>query len=353
MPADPIRPSSRRGASGAWNRLKPVREDTLEAYGLPSKGETRLNDFKTQETYYNRILEKYMRFCAQPSTTDALSASFASLRIDTAATSLRPNTTTPAAALPLQTITPNELPRFPTPSPNLLDAFTHSTTPSTRTRGEDSKDKDKDKDKSSDNPLPSILLALRKLREALTATSRTDGFATLVYTFSIRTSILCQDWASYFPSLLYLLRRLHPVTPLSPPVLSEMTSYLLLDLCCRQSDYTAAYSLLHFARLNYAYADRRVEAVLRALVRDDWVTFWRMRKCVDGYQRRIMADAEAGLRTHVLKALGKSYLSVDRGFLERVAERGWDELVSDGVGWELESMGDGRERVVIRRPKGR
>jgi len=39
--SDPIRPSSRRGASGAWNRLKPVREDPLETYGLPSKGETR------------------------------------------------------------------------------------------------------------------------------------------------------------------------------------------------------------------------------------------------------------------------------------------------------------------------
>lgn len=39
--SDPVRPSSRRAASGAWNRLKPVREDVLETYGLPSKGETR------------------------------------------------------------------------------------------------------------------------------------------------------------------------------------------------------------------------------------------------------------------------------------------------------------------------
>jgi len=39
--SDPGRPSSRRAASGAWNRLKPVREDVLETYGLPSKGETR------------------------------------------------------------------------------------------------------------------------------------------------------------------------------------------------------------------------------------------------------------------------------------------------------------------------
>ncbi|KAF3007496.1 hypothetical protein E8E13_005356 [Curvularia kusanoi] len=63
-PSDPNRPSSRRGASGAWNRLKPVREDVLESYGLPSKGETRLNDFRTQETFLNRITERYMKLCA-------------------------------------------------------------------------------------------------------------------------------------------------------------------------------------------------------------------------------------------------------------------------------------------------
>ena len=43
--SDPNRPSSRRAASGAWNRLKPVREDVLESYGLPSKGETRYATF--------------------------------------------------------------------------------------------------------------------------------------------------------------------------------------------------------------------------------------------------------------------------------------------------------------------
>jgi hypothetical protein len=51
--SDPIRPSSRRGASGAWNRLKPVREDPLESYGLPSKGETRYIPYPNQISLSN------------------------------------------------------------------------------------------------------------------------------------------------------------------------------------------------------------------------------------------------------------------------------------------------------------
>lgn len=35
------RSQARRGPSGAWNRLKPVTIDPLDAYGLPSKGDKR------------------------------------------------------------------------------------------------------------------------------------------------------------------------------------------------------------------------------------------------------------------------------------------------------------------------
>ena len=37
----PMRPQPRRGASGPWNRLKPMVIDPLDVYGLPSKGEMR------------------------------------------------------------------------------------------------------------------------------------------------------------------------------------------------------------------------------------------------------------------------------------------------------------------------
>lgn len=92
----------------------------------------------------------------------------------------------------------------------------------------------------------------------------------------------------------------------------------------------------------------RVEQVVRALVSDDWVGFWRVRKAVDGYQRGVMEWADGRVRVHALKCLGKAYMRADRRFVERCAERGWDDLVGDGVGWELDEGGV----VVIRKVKG-
>lgn len=61
-----------------------------------------------------------------------------------------------------------------------------------------------------------------------------------------------------------------------------------------------------------------------------------------------MGFGEQGVRVHALKCLGKGYLSADRRWVERCAEREWEDLVKDGVGWEL-TEGD---RVVIRKVKG-
>ncbi|KAF2280244.1 uncharacterized protein EI97DRAFT_411336 [Westerdykella ornata] len=315
--ADQSRSSSRRGASGAWNRLKPIRDDTLEAYSFPSKGETRLNDFKTQETFYNRIVDRYMKFCASTTTTSDLDACFAALSISS--TSLTPQRAPagpakPASASTSSRTTPSHSPGA-TPSP------------------------------PQKNDLPLILTALRKLREAITATHRQDGFALRAYTFNIHAALLARDWESYLPALHYLLFTIHPRTPLSSPELHEYVGYLILDQACRQGDLMTA----HESRVRYRYRDRRVEAVLRALIRDDWGTFWRMKRAVDGYQRRIMEFAEQRIRVHALKCLGRAYMTADRSYVERVADRKWEDLVEDGVGWEL-AEGD---RVVIRRLKGR
>lgn len=75
---------------------------------------------------------------------------------------------------------------------------------------------------------------------------------------------------------------------------------------------------------------------MRALVADDWVVFWRMRRSVDGYQRAVMEWAEKRVRVHALKCVGKAYMRADKGYVERCADRKWEELVTDGVGWEEE-----------------
>ena len=193
--------------------------------------------------------------------------------------------------------------------------------------------------------LATVLASLRKLREAITASNRSDAFALRAYTFAIHVSILCHDWSSYLPSLLSLLNTIHPRNPLSPSTLHEFVGLVILDQACRQSDYAGART----TKLAYGYKDWRVEKVLKCLVADDYVGFWRVRRSVDGYQRSIMEWADGGVRVHTLKCLGKAYLSADKAFVERVTERRWEELVSEGVGWELSADG---ERVLIKKPKG-
>lgn len=103
-------------------------------------------------------------------------------------------------------------------------------------------------------------------------------------------------------------------------------------------------------RKKYAVRDWKVDRVLEALVRDDWCAFWKVRRIVDGGYRVLMGWAEERMREHVLKVLGRAYLSADRAFVERAADREWSRLVAeDGVGWVLEGSGV----VTIRKMKGR
>ena len=197
--------------------------------------------------------------------------------------------------------------------------------------------------------LGTILMAMRKLRESITATKRTDSFAQRAYIFILHSTLLASAWESYMVTILYLLDNIHPVTPLPVPELHEVLSYHILDLACRQGSLNEAFRQVISARRQHHWADRKVERITMALATDDWVTFWRLRRQVDGYQRAIMSFAEEGMRTHVLKCLGRSYLQADKDYVERSTSSTWDELVANGVGWDLV---DG-EKVIIRKPKAK
>ncbi|KAM0721185.1 hypothetical protein Q7P37_003472 [Cladosporium fusiforme] len=302
------RPQARRGPSGAWNRLKPVTIDPLDAYGLPSKGDKRLYDHKTQEAYYTKIIERYMKFCAASSGGEDLENAFSSLSIASSSAS-----TAPKPNLPLsEPATRPQVPRQPS---------------------------------STDRPndLPNILMAMRRLREGILGSRRRDAFAQRAYMFIAQASILTRQWESYQPALLHLVHDIHAQTPLSPLELRDFVGYMILDLACRQNELVQAYAL----KLKFAHQDRRVAAVLKALVHDDWPRFWRVRRAVDGYQRTLMGFAEERMKMHALKALGRSYLSADKAFVERSADAKWEELIQSGVGWQLQDNGT----VVIRKPK--
>jgi hypothetical protein len=270
---------------------------------LPSP---RLNDFKTQETYYNKIVERYMKFCAAAGGSDELDRHFASLSIQSSP---------PTAPAPLAT-SKHAAPPPPTPLAELQ----------------------------------TIHSAMRKLRESITATARRDVFAQRAYIFIIRAALLTNTPATYHPALLYLLSAIDAATPLPPPERVEFARYRVLDLACRAGDLRAARELALCGFGGCLARDVRVRAVLDALVRDDWVAFWRLRGQVDGYQLRLLGWAEGEMRVHALKCLGKSYFGAQRAYVERVAGMEWERLVAEeGVRWELQEDG----WVVIRRPKGK
>ncbi|POR39014.1 Uncharacterized protein TPAR_00787 [Tolypocladium paradoxum] len=291
-----------RAASGPWGRLRPVEQDALETMGLPSKGDSRLLDLKTQERYYTKIVERYMTFCSDAGRSDELLRRFSSLEIGGEAS----RTSAPAA---------------PAGLPSSVDS------------------------PQCNKALSGIMAALRKLREGIVASQRADDFAAQAYLFCIRLSILVKQPESYHPAILHLLRTIHRQHPLTSVELQEVASYLVLDTACRRRQLADAFAL----RRLYGLRDAKVGAVLAALVHDNCVLFYRVKRGVDGHRARIMEWAEVDMRRHALKCIGKTYMSVDVGFLERLTGSTWDELKrNDGVGWELD-----RARVVIRRPKAR
>lgn len=150
---------------------------------------------------------------------------------------------------------------------------------------------------------------------------------------------------------MHLLFVLHtPQFPLPISELSEMTTYLILDLACRQQEITSAFSMRSISRLHRGYESRIVDEIVGAVVTNNWVAFWRVRRKVDGYVRALMQWTVPSLRRNSLKALGRAYLSCDLEWILQSAagaEMTWEELVEkENIGWILEGA-----KVIIRKPK--
>lgn len=266
----------------------------------------RLLDHKTQERFYTKIVERYLSFCSDVGDRDALLHQFASLAACRADSS-----TSTTAVVTACTTTPAD---FPIPAPQTKD-------------------------------LSTVLMALRKLREGLVASKRVDDFATQAYLFNIRTSILVKHAESYHPAILYLLHTIHPLNSLTTFELREVTGYLVLDAACRRNDLAEAFLLRHRFKLR----DPKIDAILRALVRDDFLGFIRIRRSVDGHKAKFLEFYDEIMRRHTLKCFGRAYLSVDTEYLERATGFTFTQLVEkEGVGWHSDGS-----KVVIRSMKGR
>lgn len=272
---------------------------------------SRLLDHKNQERYYTKIVERYLSFCSDAGDRDALLRQFASLSIAKQRSSSSGTDTSVASTTTASTSTAST---FPFPQANTKD-------------------------------LSAVLMALRKLREGIIASNRIDDFATQAYLFNVRTAVLVKHSESYHPAILHLLRAIHPKNPLTSFELREVTGYLVLDAACRRADLAEAFAL----RNRFQLRDPKVDSVLRALVRDDFIAFGRIRRSVDGHKAKFLEFCEDSMRRHTLKAFGRAYLSVDAGFLEKATDSTFRELVEkDGVGWHSDGT-----KIVIRSIKGR
>lgn len=203
--------------------------------------------------------------------------------------------------------------------------------------------------------LSTLLLSLRKLREAVLATAATTPaeFSQRVHVFSIRLAILAHHPPSYFPSLRYVLDKLHSAShPLPGSEAQELVSYLILDYACRQSDMLAAFELRAQARKEHSFQSQTVDKVLTALMHDNWVMFWQLHNSVDSHMRAVMNWAADRVRRHALKAVGSSYLSVHiswilGGCTGDEQSWTWEKLVEkEKLRWEREG-----DKVVIKRPR--
>lgn len=308
----------------------------------------RLLSYDAQKDYYNKIVERYMRFCANNSRD-----------LDTAWTSL----VTSASADPTRNPPTARWERPPSAAressisgSSVTNSNTLSPGPSTPKTA--SGDDDSSSVHHAATELSTLLMSLRKLREAILATSATTPvrFAQQIYIFSIRFSILARHPPSYFPSLRHLLDRLHSAAhPLSASELTEFYSYLILDYACRQNEMATAYELLVHARRHHRFENVAVEQILAALTHDNWVAFWRTHKSVDGYMRAVINWATDHVTRQALKAIGRTYLSVNEKWLvgtctgDEEDRWTWEEFAEkQQLGWQKNG-----DSVIIRkmRPK--
>ncbi|PYH89828.1 hypothetical protein BO71DRAFT_388877 [Aspergillus ellipticus CBS 707.79] len=306
-------PGHAKPGKAPGSRLKPVVADPLEVVGFVSKGDRKLLDHKAQNDYYDSIVGRYLEFCARHHND--LDAALASLPRSASSDA----TSNPPASLP---------------SPAGKATPSHN--------------------RSASTELSTILLSLRKLREAVVATAATTpiSFSQRVYILSIKISIQARHPPSYYPSLRRILEELHsPSHPLPDPDLKDLVSYLILDYACRQEDMAAAYQLRARARREYGFQSSDIDRVLNALAHDNWVVFWRVRKEVNSSMCAVMNWAEDRVRRLALKAVSKAYMSADSKWITEgcTGDKNWTwEKLADAenLGWEKDG-----DKIIIKKPK--
>ena len=208
---------------------------------------------------------------------------------------------------------------------------------------------DKRNDAAEASSLGSLWLAMRKLREGIVATNRSDSFAVEAYHFCVRAAILAGHVESYHPALSHLVRTLHPKARAAKAVTEaerqEFVVYLILDLACRQQQPAEAYRV----RARRGCRGRLVDAVLEAIVHGNYQLFHTAQRGASEIQARLMEHADDRIRRLAIQRLERAYFTVDKHYLNHVTGLKWEQLQHRyGLAWDTDG-----ERVIMRRPKRR
>ncbi|KAL8732856.1 MAG: hypothetical protein Q9166_002457 [cf. Caloplaca sp. 2 TL-2023] len=281
------------------SRLKPPCIDPLDRVGLVSKGDKSLLDYKIQENYFHIITTRYYVLAGTSKSRDQddnnIATKLSSLSLDQSGAW----------------------------SPEGTPWAGHTI--------------------ASNQGMSTIIMAMRKLREAIVASSRVDQFAKTVYLFIIRTTILLGHPESYHPALLYLFRCIQSARPLSKEEKNEVVGYYILDLACRQNDIATAFRVRH----EYDYRSKKINLIVTTLVHGNWIIFQETKSISNVYEKCLMEWANGKMTDQAIRCLGKSYLSVNKEYLERCTGMKWERLREvKKVVWELDG-----ETVMIKPTK--
>lgn len=189
--------------------------------------------------------------------------------------------------------------------------------------------------------IDSILVSLRKLREALLHT-RPDDFSRRVFLFSVRVSAPVGHYQTYVPSIHYLLRN---GSCISDAERREMALLLVLHISHVNGDNAHAFRVFH-THLD-PDADMKTLIVLESWVLGDYGVWVRMYNLeADTATAAVMAVGVRKVVTHMVACISRAYFNLLTFALEEWLPRGVTIATLQeeyGLKWRVEG-----DNVVVR-----
>ena len=200
----------------------------------------------------------------------------------------------------------------------------------------------------------SVLIDLRKLREGIVASGRSDEFVIDVFECSIRCALLGNELDSFLPAARYLLTDVYNVLTTG----SATSNRLCLKDCsfhqrchaicelyllhlCSMDDYS------EFVHQRSIMKDERsiADAVLSSLVQGNWIRWAKIRRQANSLQLVLIDKTAYKMQRHAVSSIGACYLSVNLDWVKTICHDVWEQH-SEACGWQVSDS-----TITIKQPK--